>query len=140
LGTKGCWPQLRHHYILPLPGLRSCCWDGYASANFTFTQDKLEDVFTIANQWIEAETRPVELMHYGIFAIKPSVDPKAVVVLLVFWQGTTIPTQYTDPLLNWKGSNIDAKESVYTWLLWFPNLDNNQDFQPPILRSTPSMH
>jgi hypothetical protein len=58
--------------------------DEYASANFTFTQDKLEDVFTIANQWIEAETRPVELMHYGIFAIKPSVDPKAVVVLLVF--------------------------------------------------------
>ena len=72
--------------------------DGYATANFTFTQDKLEDIFTIANQWIAAKNRPVELMHYGLFALRPWVDPKPVIVLLVFWQGTAIPAEYTDPL------------------------------------------
>ncbi|KAH8799085.1 hypothetical protein F5884DRAFT_825350 [Xylogone sp. PMI_703] len=76
-----------------VPGL-----DGFATTNFTFTQDKLEDVFTIANQWITAENRPVQLMHYGLFAIRPSVDPKPVVILLVFWQGIAIPSEYTDPL------------------------------------------
>lgn len=85
--------------------------DGYATANFTFTQDKLEKVFTIANGWITARNRPVELMHYGVFAIKPSVDPKPVVVLLVFWQGTAIPIQYTNPL-----KALEPVEVVEKWV------------------------
>jgi hypothetical protein len=41
------------------------------------------------------------------------------------------PIRLIEILLNGKGSKLDAKESIYTWLPWFPNLDNTQDFQPP---------
>lgn len=73
--------------------------DGFATATFTFTQDKLEAVFTIANQWLAAPNRPVELTHYGIFANNPAVDSKPIIEFLVYWQGAgSIPTEYTDPL------------------------------------------
>lgn len=73
--------------------------DGFATATFTFTQDKLEAVFTIANQWLAAPNRPVELTHYGIIAIDPTVDLKPIIKLLVYWNGAgNIPTEYTDPL------------------------------------------
>jgi hypothetical protein len=39
------------------------------------------------------------------------------------------PIRLIEILLNGKGSKLDAKESIYTWLPWFPNLDNTQDFQ-----------
>lgn len=74
--------------------------DGFATATFTFTQDKLEAVFTIANQWLAAPNRPVELTQYGIIAIDPAVDSKPIIKFLVYWSGAgTIPTEYTD-LLN----------------------------------------
>ncbi|KAF4628137.1 hypothetical protein G7Y89_g10017 [Cudoniella acicularis] len=72
--------------------------DGFATAAFTFTQDKLEDVFAIANGWLEAQNRPVELTHYGTIVINPAIDSKPVIEFLVYWQGTSIPEEYTDPL------------------------------------------
>ena len=73
--------------------------DGFATATFTFTQDKLEAVFAIANRWLAATKRPVELTHYAIFAFNPAVDSKPVIEFLVYWQGAgSIPSEYTDPL------------------------------------------
>ena len=79
-----------------------------ATATFTFTQDKLEDVFTIANQWLEAPKRPVELTHFGIFANNPAIDAKPIFLFLVYWQGTgeDIPIEYTDPLNALKPVNV----------------------------------
>lgn len=73
--------------------------DGFATATFTFTQDKLEAVFAIANQWLSAKNRPVELTHYAIFAFNPAVDSKPIILFLVYWQGAgSIPSEYTNPL------------------------------------------
>lgn len=85
--------------------------DGFATATYTFTQDKLEAVFSIANQWLAAKNRPVELTHYGIFASNPTVDTKnPVIVFLVYWQGSgEIPTQYTQPLEKLNPVNIVKK-------------------------------
>ncbi|KAL9114961.1 MAG: hypothetical protein Q9227_001204 [Pyrenula ochraceoflavens] len=74
--------------------------DMFATANYTFTQDKLEAVFTIANQWLTAPHRPVNLMHYGLIAINPSLSPQPIVTLLVYWQGLSIPPSYTAPLTS----------------------------------------
>lgn len=48
--------------------------DQWAASMFTFTHDKLERVFSIANEWLESPNRPVELMHYGVFAFNHDVD------------------------------------------------------------------
>ena len=74
--------------------------DGFATAIFTFTQDKLEAVFAIANRWLAATKRPVELTHYAIFTFNPAVDAKKPVIeFLVYWQGAGgVPSEYTDPL------------------------------------------
>lgn len=81
--------------------------DNFATAIFTFTQDKMEDVFTIANQWLAAPNRPVELTHYGIFANNPAVDSKPIIQFLVYWQGAeSIPSEYTDPLNALKPVNV----------------------------------
>jgi hypothetical protein len=70
-----------------------------AATIFTFTQDKLEDVFTIVNQWLAAPNRPVELTHFGLFANDPAVDTQPIIRLLVYWQGIgSIPTKYIKPL------------------------------------------
>lgn len=73
--------------------------DGFATATFTFTQDKMEAVFTIANRWLAAKHRPIELTHYAIFTNNPTVDPKPIIIFLVYWQGPgPIPSQYIQPL------------------------------------------
>lgn len=48
--------------------------DKWAIARFTFTHDKLEEVFAIANEWLKEPERPVQLTHYGLFAFDPEVD------------------------------------------------------------------
>lgn len=82
-----------------------------ATAAFTFTQDKLEDVFAIANQWLAAPKRPVELTHFGLFVNDPTVDSKPIIIFLVYWQSTggDIPTQYTDPLTALKPVSVVKK-------------------------------
>lgn len=79
-----------------------------ATAVFTFTQDKLEAVFAIANQWLAAPNRPVELTHFGLFVNNPVVDPKPIILFLVYWQGTggDIPTEYTNPLTALKPVSV----------------------------------
>lgn len=72
--------------------------NGFATATYTFKQDKLESVFAIANEWLRAQNRPVELTHYVIFANAPTVDSKPIINFLVYWQGTSIPTNYTNAL------------------------------------------
>lgn len=72
-----------------------------ATAIFTFTQDKLEDVLAIANEWLAAPNRPVELTHFVLFVRNPAVDSKPIFLILVYWQGQDggeIPTEYTNPL------------------------------------------
>ncbi|APA15090.1 hypothetical protein sscle_14g098600 [Sclerotinia sclerotiorum 1980 UF-70] len=73
--------------------------DSFATATFTFTQDRLEEVFSIANQWLAAKYRPVELMYMGLIAFDPIVDSKPIVQFQLRWQGAdNIPDEYTDPL------------------------------------------
>lgn len=48
--------------------------DHWTATSFIFTHEKMEAVFTIANEWLEASDRPAELAHYGIFAHNPDVD------------------------------------------------------------------
>lgn len=82
-----------------------------ATAAFTFTQDRLEDVFAIVNQWLAAPKRPVELTHFGIFVNNPAIDSKPIIILLVHWQsaGEDIPTEYTDPLNALKPISVVKK-------------------------------
>lgn len=49
--------------------------DQWAASGFVFTQDKLEEVFAVANEWLASPNRPMELVHYGVFAFNPEVDP-----------------------------------------------------------------
>ncbi|KAF2237159.1 Glucooligosaccharide oxidase [Viridothelium virens] len=70
---------------------------GFAHARYIFTQDKLEDVFSTANEWIRAKDRPVELTHYGVIAFNPEIDTKPIVIFLIYWQGAAIPQAYLDP-------------------------------------------
>lgn len=83
--------------------------DGFATAAYTFTQDKLEDVFAVANTWLKEKKRPVELTHYATIAINSAVDSKPVVLFLVYWQGSTIPAVYTDPLDALNPFNVTKK-------------------------------
>jgi len=80
--------------------------EGFATATYTFTQDKLESVFRIANQWIKERNRPVELTHYAIIANAPSIDSKPIINFIVYWQGLVIPTRYTDPLTALRPINV----------------------------------
>lgn len=49
--------------------------DLWAATSFTYTHDKLEQVLTIANKWLDAPSPPVELAHYGVFVHNSTVDP-----------------------------------------------------------------
>lgn len=48
--------------------------DQWAASGFVFTQDKLEEVFTLANKWLESSDLPVEMTQYGVIAFNPEVD------------------------------------------------------------------
>ena len=52
--------------------------DNWAAAGLTFTHDKIESVFAIANQWLASPARPVELTHYGAIAFNPDIDENMV--------------------------------------------------------------
>ncbi|KAF1960484.1 FAD-binding domain-containing protein [Byssothecium circinans] len=78
---------------------RNADQDQWAAAGFTFTHDKLEKVFSKANEWLHRPTRPVELTHYPTFVNNPDIDPDMpVIVFWIFWQGDTIPAEYTTPM------------------------------------------
>ena len=49
--------------------------DQWAASGFVFTHDKMEKAFALANKWLEDPKPPVELTHYGVFALNPEVDP-----------------------------------------------------------------
>jgi FAD/FMN-containing dehydrogenase len=48
--------------------------DQWAASGFVFTHDKLESVFALANEWLDAPDRPAEMIHYGLFAHNAMVD------------------------------------------------------------------
>lgn len=48
--------------------------DSWAAAALTFTHDKIESAFSIANGWLGNPARPVELTHYGAIAFDPEID------------------------------------------------------------------
>ncbi|CAO2658349.1 Nn.00g060720.m01.CDS01 [Neocucurbitaria sp. VM-36] len=83
--------------------------DHWAASGFVFTHDKMEAIFTLANEWLERPEKPVEMAHYGLFAINPNIDrADPIVVMWVYWQGPTIPTKYTDPLYALSPIAVDA--------------------------------
>jgi FAD/FMN-containing dehydrogenase len=53
---------------------RSPATDSWTVASFTFTQDKLEQVFAVSNEWLRSPNRPVELTHFIVFMFNPAVD------------------------------------------------------------------
>jgi FAD/FMN-containing dehydrogenase len=63
--------------------------DEWAAEGFVYTQDKLEKLFGIMNEWLESPNRPVELTHYGIFAFNPDIDPEKVSILSRFRKSTS---------------------------------------------------
>ncbi|KAF1850365.1 FAD-binding domain-containing protein [Cucurbitaria berberidis CBS 394.84] len=85
--------------------------DQWAASGFVFTHDKLEAIFALANEWLESPERPIELTHYGLFALNPDVDPlNPIVMMWIYWQGPAIPSKYTDPL--YALSPVAVDESV----------------------------
>ncbi|KAI0125392.1 FAD-dependent oxygenase [Xylariales sp. AK1849] len=75
----------------------------WAYAQYIFTHDKVEDIFTQLNNWTVNGTKdmPVEFINKIIFARISSIDPNnAVIVFNIFYQGAnTVPPRYTAPLL-----------------------------------------
>lgn len=43
-----------------------------------FTQDKLEEVFTLANNYLEEKDHPAELIFWHTFVRRPDLDPNSV--------------------------------------------------------------
>ncbi|KAH7397220.1 hypothetical protein BKA66DRAFT_408214 [Pyrenochaeta sp. MPI-SDFR-AT-0127] len=83
--------------------------DQWAASGFVFTHDKLEDVFTLANEWLRSPEKPVEMTHYGLIAFNPEVDTvNPIVIMWIYWQGPVIPTKYTDPLYALSPIAVDA--------------------------------
>lgn len=54
---------------------RESAQDEWAASGFVFTYDKMEAVFSLANTWLESPERPAGMVHYGLFALNPEVDP-----------------------------------------------------------------
>ncbi|KAF2870121.1 hypothetical protein BDV95DRAFT_74340 [Massariosphaeria phaeospora] len=83
--------------------------DQWAAGGFTYTQDKLEDLFAVLNGWLTSPNRPVELTHYAVLAFNPEIDPvKPIILLWVYWQGSAIPTLYSDPLYALNPLHVDS--------------------------------
>lgn len=57
--------------------------DQWAATSFVYGHDRLEDVASILNDWIDQEDRPEELTHYGIFAHNPDVDLRNVSTIVL---------------------------------------------------------
>ncbi|KAF2660766.1 FAD binding domain-containing protein [Lophiostoma macrostomum CBS 122681] len=86
-------------------------YDRVAGQDGDFRQDKLDAVFSIANQWIAARNRPIELSHFTNIVFNPAVDQKPVFNFIVYWQGDTIPAKYTDPF-----KALNAVSMIENWL------------------------
>ncbi|ORX97112.1 hypothetical protein BCR34DRAFT_607410 [Clohesyomyces aquaticus] len=73
--------------------------DSWAAMGLTYTHDKLDKVFEIANEWLDEKERDVKLTHYGTIAINPGLDPNMpIFTFWIYWQGSSIPSKYTAPL------------------------------------------
>ncbi|KAL5373467.1 hypothetical protein DPSP01_012709 [Paraphaeosphaeria sporulosa] len=72
--------------------------NGFSTKVYIFTEEALEPLFTLLNTWIRAKSRPVELTHFGVILNNPSISPKPIIQLLVFWQGPSFPPKYSAPL------------------------------------------
>ncbi|KAF1941720.1 FAD-binding domain-containing protein [Clathrospora elynae] len=83
--------------------------DQWAATGFVFTHDKMEDVFTIANGWLQESERPPGMVQYGLFMHNPEVDPvNPIVGMYIFWQGSSIPAKYTVPLYALSPVTVNA--------------------------------
>lgn len=88
---------------------RDAAQDEWAASGFVFRQERLEDVFTIANGWLANPERPVQLLHYGVFAWNPEVDANhPIVIFWIYYQGHSIPNTYTDPLYALSPIEVDS--------------------------------
>ncbi|KAF2471875.1 FAD-binding domain-containing protein [Lindgomyces ingoldianus] len=83
--------------------------DQWAALGLTFTHDKLEKVFAIANSWLQSPNRPVELTHYGTVSLNPDINIRMpVITFWIYWQGSTIPKSYTEPLYALNPVSVDS--------------------------------
>ncbi|KFY10802.1 hypothetical protein V492_04835 [Pseudogymnoascus sp. VKM F-4246] len=75
----------------------------WSYAQYIFTHDKVEALFTLINTWTANGTRdmPVEFINKNVFARIPGIDANnAVIVFNIFYQGVdAVPSDYTVPLL-----------------------------------------
>ena len=39
-----------------------------------YTHDQMEDVFALVNTWLDSPSKPVRLVHYGLFAYNAEFD------------------------------------------------------------------
>lgn len=81
---------------------------GFSAKVYTFTEEALEQVFSLMNTWLTAKSRPVELTHFGVIFNDPSISPKPVIQLIVLWQGTSFPTEYSTPLDALKPHSVNS--------------------------------
>ncbi|KAH8673621.1 FAD-dependent oxygenase [Xylariales sp. PMI_506] len=76
----------------------------WAYAQYIFTEDKVEDLFTLLNTWTANGTKemPVEFINKNVFARIPPIDPdNAVIIFNIFYQGVdAVPSEYTAPLVT----------------------------------------
>ncbi|KAJ4983970.1 FAD-dependent oxygenase [Stagonosporopsis vannaccii] len=81
----------------------------WAASGFVFTQDKLESVFSLANQVLESPERPAEMIHYLVAAFNPEVDVEfPVIIAWIYYQAPAIPTKFTDPMYSLSPVAVDT--------------------------------
>jgi len=56
--------------------------ENWSEINFIFTQDKLEQVFELGNNYLAAAGHPAELIMWYTFMRRPDIDPSNVCLLL----------------------------------------------------------
>ncbi|KAJ8115368.1 hypothetical protein OPT61_g2962 [Boeremia exigua] len=82
----------------------------WAASGFVFTQDKLETVVSIANQVVQDPDRPRELTYYLLTMFNAQIDEEnPVIIVWIYYQGSLIPTKFTDPLYSLGPATVDTR-------------------------------
>ncbi|CAN9088500.1 unnamed protein product [Alternaria alternata] len=101
--------------------------DQWAVSGYFYTHDKMEDVVSVANSWMVMANRSVSLEHYVVFSFDPEVDPvNPIVIIWVIYQGaSTVPTQYTDPLVALSPISTDSGVTDLAGVSKYTGADRN---------------
>ncbi|KAJ4371725.1 hypothetical protein N0V86_008278 [Didymella sp. IMI 355093] len=81
----------------------------WAASGFILTQDKLEALYAIANEWVKDPNKPVGFTNYFVFAFNPEIDAEhPIIIAWLYYQGASIPTAFTAPLYTLSPIAIDS--------------------------------